>query len=402
MNWTRKPTGQTILFALASATSQVVVAIMYLVAARLSGPSDFGIAATIIAISYTVVGVVDFGASSYWIRELSSGRLLMREMVERSLSKNLWLAAILTVLIVVTSTLLRDFSLWWVGALAIGISLSLSTQVALRSSARSDLLARSILISKLIMALCMAYLLVIGVAASTALILTIAIGSVGEAALNMLATARVFRGGRPTRLVLNPWSGATNYGLSSTANAIQSVDLPLLAALAGTAPAGIYGSVNRWTQPLGLLASAFASTSVPFMAAARSLRGSWSAVRNAAWMLYISLFASGAMILLAPQLVPVLLGGAYTDAVPVLQVLALGTIPAILNQPMAVALQTHGMDRAVAVITTSSAFARLAIVASFAVAMGALAASWAFAITQMFASSVYAFLLLRGLRKEDS
>ena len=65
---------QALALALGSGAAQVLVAVLYILTARNMQPNEFGLVVTAIALGMAGAGFVDLGASSYWIRELASGR----------------------------------------------------------------------------------------------------------------------------------------------------------------------------------------------------------------------------------------------------------------------------------------------------------------------------------------
>jgi O-antigen/teichoic acid export membrane protein len=66
----------------------------------------------------------------------------------------------------------------------------------------------------------------------------------------------------------------------------------------------------------------------------------------------------------------------------VLRVLAFGTLFAIVNQPVAVFLQSLGRDRAVSFVTLGLVAVQLALVAVLASLYGSVGAAYAFLVAQ--------------------
>ncbi len=107
----------------------------------------------------------------------------------------------------------------------------------------------------------------------------------GDVTLTLCALAVTPKDDRPRirlRSMANPWSGTKWYAVTNLSVSAQQLDLPIVAVLAGSGAAGIYGGVNRWTQPLLVAIGAFASAAAPFMAAEprlAALRGGSYSVR---------------------------------------------------------------------------------------------------------------------------
>src|SRR5690606_11988229 len=135
------------------------------------------------------------------------------------------------------------------------------------------------------------------------------------------------------------WQGSGAYGVTSLAISAQQLDVAILGQVAGAVPAGIYSSVNRWTQPMGLIASSFAGAATPFVAGAESWRAGLRYALSALWLLGLAVLVCAVMAIIAPFVVPWLLGDAYLPATPVLRMLAIACVPMVLSQPLFVVLQ---------------------------------------------------------------
>jgi hypothetical protein len=106
------------------------------------------------------------------------------------------------------------------------------------------------------------------------------------------------------------------------------------------------------------------------------------------------------MIPLAPYIVDLLLGKAYAGSVEVLQLLAFGTIPAILNQVLATGMQARSYDRQVAIINISGVALQLLLIIFTSSYGGALAAAFAYCTLQFGILITLAITLVRKLRLE--
>jgi hypothetical protein len=120
----------------------------------------------------------------------------------------------------------------------------------------------------------------------------------------------------------NPWSGARNFGLAGVANSAQTLDLPLLTLVGGPVASGLYGAVSRWTQPMSLLATAFASASAPFAANAGTMRGALASLRRGLWMPVAAIVLALTVFALSPWIVDLLLGQTYEGSAAVLRIAA--------------------------------------------------------------------------------
>ncbi len=62
---------QAVLLAGATGLSQVLVAVLYLFAARGVGPGAFGSVVSAVALGTAAAGFIDFGTNNHWTRELA-------------------------------------------------------------------------------------------------------------------------------------------------------------------------------------------------------------------------------------------------------------------------------------------------------------------------------------------
>lgn len=378
---------QSILLAGATGFSQLLLAVMYVLVAREIGPASYGFIIAAIALGMTFSTFLDFGSNMFWIREGASGRLDAEQLGARALSKVILSTCILgawTAVLIVGH--FGAAFLWVSGPIALASLVAQTSQMGLRRLGRVDLVAATVLVDRTVgIAVLLVLLFGLRVNATWSLWLAIVAGSAAGAIACWVLTPAGSRLRLGSGLLINPWRGSGYYGLSGVAGSIQSLELQAIALVGGPAAAGLFGAVNKWTQPLGLLSSAFAGASEPFVAAASSWKVAWRQIRHAFW-LPLAAMAGGLLgAVLAPLLVPVLLGDDYTGSVGVLQLLALGTIPGVANQILAVFLQARGSDRPVSFILLFSAVAQLVLVALLVADLGAFGGALASSGSQLIA-----------------
>jgi O-antigen/teichoic acid export membrane protein len=379
---------------MATGIAQLTTAGMYIVAARGVLPEQFGPVVSIIALATAIVGFVDFGTNSLWVREIARGALPPRFLGERILAKlglalvagALWCAVVLIAW--------PSGQYWAVAPISLSLLANQTAQVPLRGIGRADLAAVAVLCDRITGAVVMLLLVVLQVNPPTALWVALVCGSAMATVCAWRLAPRHARARFTPYRWVNPWSGAGFYGVSNLATSAQSLDLSVMSAFGGPAIAGVYGAVNRWTQPLGLLVGAFSSASVPFVARADSWKEAWNHIRSAAWLPIAAILSCLAVFFLSPVLVTILIGSRYSNSVPVLQILALATIPGIINQPLAGFLQALRLDRAVAIIMTTNVIVVLALIAVLSALFGAPGAATAALVTQ---SAVAASLVVTAL-----
>lgn len=393
---------QAIALAVGSGLAQVMVAIIYVASARDAGPEDYGAVAAAIAVGGAAAGFFDFGSNALWIRERAARRLHTSDFNSRAATKTV----IAFLLFLAGGALTLSLAPIYVIACVLFLVTAVTQImiVPIRAARRGELVAGLSLLERFVSLAIFGLLIVTGVTALAALWISLAVGT-GITGLAAFVISSRYLGLRLWKTNLrNPWHGSIYYGFSALASSGQQLDLPILTAVAGSGAAGVYGGVNRWTQPMGLLATAFSTAAAPFVAGAPDWAATRRLVLRASWLLAIAAVSCAALAVLAPLIVPWLLGSAYADSVAVLQWLAIGTIPAILNQPLAAALQARRHERLVAFVFLIAVILQLGFVALLGSPFGALGAAIAFCILQavmLVSLSIAVLVSVRRARRDD-
>lgn len=389
---------QTALLAIGTAAAQIITAILFIASARLSGPTNFGIVAVSISIGMVLAGLVDFGSNTLLTRERSAGRISRRELNRALISKIIIVSG-------ASSASALTIGVHFPEALPATIifgtnSIIQTAFVPLRAARRGDIVAVITLGDRLGALVAFLTFLSLQVPADTALWVSLCVGSTGAATAATIFTpvgSRVhFRRFR----FRNPWKATGYFGLNGIAASAQQLDLFVLTTAAGAQAGGVYGAVNRWTQPMGLVSAAFSSAAMPYVAAARNWASARLAISSSFWMLWIGSLACLALFFVAPIMVPVLLGQSYSASVGVLQLLAIGTIPAIFNQPMASALQARKKEKPVALAFLLAVIVQLILVAILSSALGVIGGALAFCIMQFTLFTSLLIIMTVSIRNE--
>lgn len=394
---------QAVALAGSTGTAQIIMALLYILTARSSAPSEFGLVVTAVALGSTAVGVLDFGTNSYWTREMAAGRLSSVLLGERLASKVFYAAVGSSVWTAVTWIWVPSTSLWMAGPVALSLLVSQSFQVPLRGLGRGDLVAVAVLIEKSAAAAVFFLVLALGYPPISGLWFALFLSGLSCAVLCWRLTPEGNRPALRVRSTTNPWAASGHYGIATVALTAQSLDVPILSTFGGASAAGIYAAVSRWTQPMSLLAGAFSSASAPHIAKAHSAYAAWQSAKKSIWLLWAAVGLCVVTAILAPVLVDTLLGPSYTGAGDVLRVLAASTVFAIANQPLYVFLQSRGFDKPIALITILSVLLQLALVAVLSGSMQGLGAALAQLCTQIILLASMGCLLAsswRDLRNE--
>jgi O-antigen/teichoic acid export membrane protein len=373
---------QASALALATGVSQVLVAVIYVLAARDAEPAGFGLVVAALGLGTAAVGFIDFGTNSYWIRERARGVLTPHDLRRRTAAKLLIALVIGIAWTATTALVVPDSLVWMAGPIMFGVLLNQTLQVPLRAAARAELVALCVLGDRVVASAVFLGLLALDAGAVDVLWVSLFVGSLVSSVVLVLLTPRDQRVTARDARVMNPWRGAGYFGVSTLATSAQSLDVTLLTIVAGPVPAGVFGAVSRWTQPMGLLAASFSSVIAPFVARAASLNAAWSQLRRAIWMPLGAIVASAVVFILAPFLVPLLLGPAYSGSIDVLRVLSLAAMASIVSQPIMVVLQALGRDRFAGGAIAGAVVLQLALILLLAPNLGALGAAIAAAVIQ--------------------
>lgn len=347
------------------------------------GPEAFGPTVAAIGIGTAIAGFLDFGSNSLWIRELAASRMNIQTLGERLTGKLAIGTLVLGGWCIAFQTLAPSSLLWIAGPIAWSVLVSQSFVVPLRAAARSDLVAVSMLTDRVVAGIAFILFHLLSVPSIYALWGSMAIGPVAASLLTRWAFGRSLRPPMSLAYRVNPWRSSGYYGLSSAAVSAQSLDLSIMSAVGGPAVAGLYGAVNRWTQPMSLLAGAFTTSAAPLVAKHDSWAAAWPKLKRSAWLVLAAVLMCVLVAILAEPMVGVLVGNEYRDSASVLRILAIGTIGAVLNQPLASFLQALGRDRSVSMITTTGVAIQLLLVALLTWQAGSLGASLAYCVLQL-------------------
>ena len=168
----------------------------------------------------------------------------------------------------------------------------------------------------------------------------------------------------------NPWTGSVSFGFASLAAVLQGFVLLIVERTSSAEQAGSLGAVQKWTQPISLLAVAYSGFLFPSLAAALTDRLAIKMLRTLVLVLAVGCAVGAAVVALAPFLIRTLLGAEYVPAAHVLRLLVIVSVPELVIQPLSVLLQSRGMQRRVAWTMMALAVGSLTSIALLASHMG--------------------------------
>ncbi len=363
------------------------------------GPARLGVVAVALALGAVLAGVLDFGANSYWLRELAAGRLTGSQFRRRSGTKLALGLVVSTVLVagaVVVGPATRPY--WGAGVVLLSVLWTQTLQVAVKAREHNTLLAAAVFAERL--ALGAAFFLMRAVLVpETAFYLSYLIGGLVSVVLCWRA---VPRGVRPTLRgpdLRTAWSGTHSFGAATLLTTGQALDTVVAAAVGGPAVAGTYGAVNRWTQPIALATNSFSVLLAAVVAKAQGTADAWDRVRHSLWLPGLSVLAALAMALLAEPRVRAGMGGEVAASAPGQPVLCAGAALNPASAPLLVGLQARGREKLVATALAVAVSLQLLAVAPLVAAYGAMGIAVAALLAQVVVLGAFLPAVLGPLRR---
>jgi len=192
------------------------------------------------------------------------------------------------------------------------------------------------------------------------------------------------------------------YWINSVATQARNLDATIIGLVAGTAQAGFYAAAARLTSPLRILPTSLATVLLPASASRTSsnMGGLLRLVSYVVGGLGVFYLLLG---ILVPFAVPVLLGEAYSGAVPALQITVAGLVFAASASLLGSLLQGVGLKHYVAGTAVLTTFVCLLGVGIGGSLWGAIGAASGLAFSYVVQSSVLVTRLTTFiLRKEPN
>ena len=377
-----------VAFLGSSVASQVLVALFFVLAARGSGPSDFGEAAAALAAAGWLVSLVDFGNATLSMREIAAGRMGAEVFYARLNGRLLLFSSCIAGAIILSVA--RGSPIFVLAAVYGALRL---TSVTLYAALRGLGLVRVPLALAILEPAIAISALLLSSRFITQFVVAFMVSQVVSVTFTVLVS--FFRCSRSLSGYLHSgvrggWADSRHLGLNSIAIAATDLDVPLASSRVSTVVAGEYAAVNRWTRPVVMVTTAFTVMATPRIARASSGRAAWKAIAPATWMLLVALSGAVAMALLAPLLVPLVLGDAYAGAVPALVVLSITAAVGVPVQFMAMFLIYRRHEVAVARSQIFATALQLALVVPLASRFGSLGMAYAVLVPRIL------FLLVLG------
>lgn len=390
---------QTLLLTAASGSSQLAMILLFVWAARSSSLQEFGTISVGIALGGTLVGLLDFGSNTLWVRNLARNELNVVKV--RILFFWKLIFSLIAICIFVFAVILAGFTQIAItsGAIAFSFLFNINTLVSLRARGRNDLVSIAVFADRFIAVVTMfGFVYWLNFQSSQALWISLVIGALSSSCISWVVTSPTNWMYPKYGRLLNPWKNSFSFGVSSSSISLQTLDLPISAAVLGTSISGLYAAVNRWVQPLNLFVGSFTQAIAPFVSNAQTFSTAWVRIKKSFWMVYVTLGAAIFLFIFSDQLVALLLGQRYEAAGLLLKILIIGTIPSLISQILLVSLQSLGLEKFVAMVLVPSTMLQLLLVWSFSTYVGIVGVAIAFCIGQSFTLIGLSIVLLFARR----
>jgi O-antigen/teichoic acid export membrane protein len=377
------------------AMAQGCNALSFAILTHRSTVGAFGAFVGVHAAATSLGALTDFGASQHRIRQIAGagGQVdLVPWLLTRAVWSGLAAAALAAVALPLTGSLLSPATVLLLCTQVLTLNLALGANAEV-SAVRSPVWAEgfvfagnALIVTSALTAPDARVLEFTAAAAATSWLLTAA-----------LALAIVPSSSRRVAWpsLANPWRGSFHFGVGSLAVALGGLTVPLVALAAGADEAGQLGAVNRWAQPIALLAAGSSAYLAPRLASAASTSEAVRMVRAIRVHLIIGAAVALGLFLCAPLLVHVLLDDAYDKSVMLLRLYALSAVPVLIGMPMITLLNARGSDRFAGRSLLVANLGVLIAAATLAATIGAAAAP----ISAIVTSSALALVVLLRARQ---
>jgi len=385
-----RETNRTILFTGLNALVNIA---FFGFAARTLDVANFGMELQIISAAGAIAGLLDFGTSYFFLRELSSGRTNIDKLKGAFFGRT-FIVAFCCVPLIFFAALTSSFYLIQF-ALLLNIQMILQfVTVPMRARGNTSVLSRSLLQERI---LSLIVLVIVSRYFSNPPITLIIFVTTLISTLSLLRTRIILKRFclSNTEINWNPWRQTLGIGSTQVLSQIQQLDLNLLASLTSSTVAATYGAVARWTNALGIFATGFSQSIVPSASRPNFDKFEVRELKKASLWLIMAILCSLTIFAFAPQIVTLVLGGKYQDSSGILRVLAIATVASTFTQPSAAYLQAKGLNIAVFASLATGIILQVSTIIIFYEKLGPYSAAYGFLIGQFVAATMLFLTLLR-------
>lgn len=376
--------------------AQVASAFTFVILARSLGPEAFGTLASLYGGAMFLAICIEFGATNYLIRCLNQGDALLFPGQHRSRLLMTALALLIAAALSLGLHQAQDYLLGIIMAFVLAQSRYLSAP--LRANLQIGVVALLAALEKIAVLLIVAACTVVGSLNTAVFFITCSVVGIVFCVLYRLFWSsqhvELMKDSKARRFV-SPFSGMRNMGISSLAVGLQALDTAVIASTAGSAAAGVYAAVGRWTQPLSLVSQAVTQSAFAEMTRGKLHSEAFSSLKTHFKMLAVAAVPLVVVFVFADVLTSWLLGAEYSDSTPVLRILVCAVLFGIVNSPLSAFLQARSDEGFTSKILLLAMPTQLALMGLLALWHGPALGALAVVVTQSALAFIFAFRVRR-------
>lgn len=323
---------QSMWLAYSNIWSQLLYGIAIIYVARQLLPSQFAPVAIAISVIPIAVTFADWGTNSFYLRELSAGR------IERNLWQALFRNQIIVAALLGTATALL-LSLFIPIAICIVTGLAVfslqsfqASQVLLRSNGHFGSIAQNNIVYRLpllTLPICQNFAPEL---LSAYFVGMVALGQIVGMLNLWTVTRRSLQSDKPRDTVpfSDHWKRSGSVAWIPILTQIKGLDIAIWTALSGPTITGNYGAVSRLSQPTEILAQSAISVEFVRWSKVKRVRDALKLSSSTSVQLLISIFASATLALFGNSLASLLLGDEYVYAGPMLRLVGVASLLSVV------------------------------------------------------------------------
>lgn len=403
--WLRSWISDSALLLTSQVLTVLATSLAAILIARTLAPSDWAVFSAFLGLSLALALVVEFGIGTWLLRELSI--LFVRGAGSREQARAAaLLSSAATANVALATPPILVAGVWvmitrpatgtaivLLGLLAYGglTASANSLEAYLRARRRVALVLAASVFEKLIL---IAGVIVVvmsarGVGAVGAAYLIAGLARVGFDVVALFVLHKVPLALPARARVMDTARASFPFALNAgSLNLVPRLDTFVLITLSTTSAAW-FAIGDRALGPALLIPAVLGSTLYPFMATASTRRSSpW---RRAAALGAVGLLLASIGAVLAPLLIPALVGDAYREAVPIVQVMLFALPPIYASSTLLVVAYSHGRERSLLAPVAATALAGTGAIVLGQVAAGPELAAAGYVLRQVL------FLLVIGV-----
>lgn len=383
--------------------AQAITALTLWLVARALGPAELGTVLAAVGIATLLAVSLDFGVNSYTLRQMAR-RPDRTDEFTQTLAAKVVVSGSVAVGWIATTLVTSIFVPGWLALAPLGLFIAFSSwtasiNTAARSVERMDRVVLASLSERVITLGSTAFLLHVVDVGKAGLPWGMALGTATSMAVAYALLEPKYR--RLSRVTLQEiatlWRNSIGFGITGFASQIGQIDVTLVAIIAGSFAAGLYGASGKLSNALTVIPSGINAALFPRLSRLDDRATNHRESRiGLAVVAAMSVSIAVVFAVFATPLIRIALGSDYLDAVGTFRFYVMAMATAVTNSTLSTILQAFGAEMFVARITTIGAIVGLAAIVIGAFVAGPVGAGCGFLSWQI----VNCAMLFYGYRLE--